>query len=60
MFNAMNPLTAYKNSLQDVGKTLDTIAVNSMKKFEDSIVEGLKTGKLSFKDFAPLKSLNDL
>lgn len=52
MFNAMNPLTAYKNSLQDVGKTLDTIAVNSMKKFEDSIVEGLKTGKLSFKDFA--------
>ena len=52
MFDAMNPLTAYKNSLKDVGKTLDTIAVNSMKKFEDSIVEGLKSGKLAFKDFA--------
>ena len=52
MFDAMNPLTAYKNSLEDVGKTLDTIAVNSMKKFEDSIVEGLKSGKLAFKDFA--------
>lgn len=52
MFNAMNPLTAYKNSLQEVGKTLDSIAVNSMKKFEDSIVAGLKSGKLAFKDFA--------
>jgi len=52
MFDAMNPLTAYKNSLDEVGKSLDSIAVNSMKKFEDSIVEGIKTGKLAFKDFA--------
>tara|TARA_R100000734_G_scaffold18836_1_gene16713 strand:- start:136 stop:1875 length:1740 start_codon:yes stop_codon:yes gene_type:complete len=52
MFDAMNPLTAYKNSLADIGKTLDSLAVNSMKKFEDSIVQGLKTGKLAFKDFA--------
>jgi lambda family phage tail tape measure protein len=52
MFNAMNPLTAYKNSLVETGKALDNIAVNSMKKFEDSIVEGLKSGKLAFKDFA--------
>ena len=52
MFDAMNTLTAYKNSLKEVGKSLDSIAVNSMKKFEDSIVEGLKTGKLAFKDFA--------
>jgi len=52
MFDAMNPLTSYKNSLEDVSKSLDTIAVNSMKKFEDSIIEGLKSGKLAFKDFA--------
>ena len=52
MFDGMNPLTAYKNSLKDVGKALDNVAVNSMKKFEDSIVEGLKSGKLAFKDFA--------
>jgi hypothetical protein len=52
MFNAMNPLTAYKNSLEETGKALDNIAVNSMKKFEDSLVEGLKSGKLAFKDFA--------
>ena len=52
MFDAMNPLTAYKNSLDEVSKSLDSIAVNSMKKFEDSIVEGIKTGKLAFKDFA--------
>jgi len=47
-----NPIIAFKDQLKDVSKTLDTLAVNSMKKFEDSIVEGLKTGKLSFKDFA--------
>ena len=47
-----NPINAFKDSLVDVSKTLDTIAVNSMKKFEDSIVEGLRTGKLSFKSFA--------
>lgn len=52
MFDAMNPLTSYKNSLQDVGKSLDSLAVNSMKKFEDALISGLKTGKLAFKDFA--------
>jgi len=52
MFDAMNPLTAYKNSIAETGKALDDIAVGSMKKFEDSIVEGLKSGKLAFKDFA--------
>ena len=48
----VNPINAFKDSLADVSKTLDTIAVNSMKKFEDSIVEGLRNGKLSFKSFA--------
>ena len=48
----VNPINAFKDSLADVSKTLDTIAVNSMKKFEDSIVEGLRNCKLSFKSFA--------
>ena len=48
----VSPINAFKDQLADVGKTLDSIAVNSMKKFEDSIVEGLKSGKLAFKDFA--------
>ncbi len=52
MFDSMNTLTAYKNSIADTGKALDDVAVNSMKRFEDSIVEGLKSGKLAFKDFA--------
>ena len=52
MFDTMNPLTAFKNNLADVGKTLDQIAVSSMKKFEDSIIDGLRNGKLAFKDFA--------
>jgi len=52
MFDSMNTLTAYKNSIADTGKALDDVAVGSMKRFEDSIVEGLKSGKLAFKDFA--------
>ena len=48
----VNPINAFKDQLADVNKTLDTIAVNSMKKFEDSIIAGLKSGKLAFKDFA--------
>jgi hypothetical protein len=47
-----NPIIAFKDKLNEVDKTLDTIAVNSMKKFEDSIIAGLKSGKLAFKDFA--------
>jgi hypothetical protein len=54
-FDGMNALTAFKNTLtgeNSVSDALDKIAVNSMKKFEDSIVAGLKSGKLAFKDFA--------
>ena len=54
-FDAMNVLTAFKNKLtgtDSVSNALDQIAVNSMKKFEDSIIDGLKNGKLAFKDFA--------
>jgi len=48
----LSPLETFVNGLTDTKKQLDAIAVSSMKKFEDSIVEGLKTGKLAFKDFA--------
>lgn len=50
--NIQSPIDMFKQQLKDTEKSLDTIAVNSMKKFEDSIVNGLKTGKLAFKDFA--------
>ena len=48
----LDPVAKFKSQLNDVGTTLDNIAVNSMKKFEDAIVQGLQTGKLTFKDFA--------
>ena len=54
-FDGMNALTAFKNKLtgeDSVSNALDQVAVNSMKKFEDSIINGLKNGKLAFKDFA--------
>ena len=47
-----SPLAVYKEQLKDVGKTMEQIGVKSMKSFEDAIVNGLKTGKLAFKDFA--------
>jgi len=50
--NIQSPIDMFKQQLKDTEKSLDSIAVNSMKKFEDSIVNGLKTGKLAFQDFA--------
>jgi AcrR family transcriptional regulator len=47
-----NPINAYIDSIKDLSKALDTLAVNAMKKFEDAIIDGLRQGKLSFKDFA--------
>ena len=47
-----NPINAYIDSIKDLSKALDTLAVNSMKKFEDAIIDGLREGKLRFKDFA--------
>ena len=47
-----SPLAVYKAQLEDVGKTMEQVGVKSMKSFEDAIVNGLKTGKLAFKDFA--------
>ena len=54
-FDGMNALTAFKNKLtgeDSVSNALDQVAVSSMKKFEDSIIDGLENGKLAFKDFA--------
>lgn len=50
----LSPLEKFKDSLGKEGltKTLETTAVGAMKKFEDSIVDGLRNGKLSFADFA--------
>ena len=47
-----SPMEVYKKQLNEVGKTMEQIGVKSMKSFEDAIVNGLKTGKLAFKDFA--------
>lgn len=48
----LNPLQVFKATLEDVEKTMQTTAVSTMKKFEDAIVDGLKNGKLEFKNFA--------
>jgi len=45
-------LADFKSQLEKVDDTMGNIAVNSMKNFENSIVEGLKTGKFAFEDFA--------
>ena len=45
-------LANFQSQLQKVDDTMGNIAVNSMKNFENSIVEGLKTGKFAFEDFA--------
>jgi AcrR family transcriptional regulator len=47
-----NPINAYIDSINHLSTALDTLAVNSMKKFEDAIIDGLREGKLRFKDFA--------
>jgi len=45
-------LANFAAQLDKVDDKMGTLAVSSMKKFEDSIVEGLKTGKFAFEDFA--------
>ena len=50
--NRIMPINAFIDKLNEFDIALETIAVNSMKKFEDSIIEGLRNGKLAFKDFA--------
>jgi hypothetical protein len=52
MVDNLNPLQVFVATLEDIDKTMQTTAVNTMKKFEDAIVDGLKTGKLEFESFA--------
>lgn len=47
-----SPLARMKQQLQDVRGNLETGIAASMKKFEDTLIDGLKNGKLAFKDFA--------
>lgn len=47
-----DPIDVFIKKIENTNTQLKTVAVSSMKKFEDSIVDGLKTGKLAFEDFA--------
>ncbi len=48
----LSPMAKYQQSISDAGASLEQVGVNSMKKFEDSIVDGLMSGEMSFKGFA--------
>ena len=45
-------VSAFKDSLGATDDAISNLAINTTKKLEDTIVEGLKNGKLAFKDFA--------
>jgi len=48
----LSPIQKYKQSLEDVNLSIEDATVASMKKMEDTIMDGIKTGKLAFEDFA--------
>ena len=53
--NAMKPLKAFAKSIEGeegLQKAIGSGMVASMKKFEDTIFDGIKNGKLAFEDFA--------
>ncbi len=50
--DALSPLAKFKQELEDTGKAIENTTVKSMKKFEDTLVDGLMSGKFAFKDFA--------
>jgi len=50
--DALSPLAKYKQELSETGKAIENTTVKAMKKFEDTLVNGLMTGKFAFKDFA--------
>lgn len=54
LVNIGSPLEVFIASLgkEGLAKTIETTTVGAMNKFEDSIIETIKTGKLSFKSFA--------
>ena len=50
--NAQAPLQTFKDGIGTTGKLIGDTMVASMKKFEDTLVDGLMSGKFAFKDFA--------
>lgn len=50
--NLQSPLDAFVTQIENVRQNLETATVATMKKFEDTLIDGLKNGKLAFKDFA--------
>ena len=49
---AQAPLNAFQQSFKTTGAMIGDTIVSSMKKFEDTLVDGLMSGKFAFKDFA--------
>jgi len=45
-------VAAFRDGLGATEDAISNLAINTTKKFEDTLVEGLKNGKLAFKDFA--------
>jgi len=50
--NAQAPLQTFRDGIGTTGKLIGDTMVSSMKKFEDTLVDGLMSGKFAFKDFA--------
>lgn len=50
--NAQAPLQKFAEGFQTTGAMIGDTIVASMKKFEDTLVDGLMSGKFAFKDFA--------
>lgn len=48
----LNPLQRLKSEYENLQEQLEKGTVASMKKFENAIVDGIKTGKLEFRSFA--------
>lgn len=46
------PVMSFISEIKNTDKVVAKLTTDTMKKFEDSIVEGLKNGKLEFKKFA--------
>ena len=45
-------VSKFKDSLGATDLAIENLTINTMKKFEDTLIEGLKNGKLAFEDFA--------
>ena len=45
-------VSAFVDGLGSTNDAISNLTINTMKKFEDTLIEGLKNGKLAFQDFA--------